>query len=819
MTLSKVLSISAIVAVLLLGCSGDSTSQHPLLTSPLGSHGDLSPAAASFSAPSRAPVAAAEPIAADQVFDWAEAKFSALFPTQERTQTIEPYQYRFYPDTNLYIGIAHGDIFLLGKEQTGGQVVRVAAVSDFATRIQGCDQAARLDDKGNVILPQEATEIESPESVDLDRGSLAALYPDLDTTTDAFYARLPCEPSIGGTLPPEELPGQDVTDAQDFVSKYETAGGAELVNQLLASPPLTLAPLLPFSVGDCFQRTEKTAASPGGNVQVDCNDPSFLNAAMPFEGRDIIYVHGLQTSQLFDRIKNPTGPAARVWPQDSGEFLNSGGYFRASAQSYWNAHLVEHLSSPAPAGTPNPWPGTGWEWTASDAAPVYVAKANRYLLVAWSSNQTIEYAQHALLTQIQLAMTTNLNVVTPPTYPAAQQRPFCANGCIIIGHSTAPLVTSSALGRARAGLFGPGGQVIASHLLAHVSMDGAISGSRIASVGMAVASQGAPIAAASNVLCPIVDELFGTHNACNADLSFVAGSILRDLLPIVAQGVWGRDVDNSPVPTVTIAGGHPRGNQAGGLTQLFLPGMDDGVVTMNSACGNPNPVFPNLAPPSGLSVLQLVKAFEFSDWLPRLVRGTKLWVSQKQLMMPVPIPFYLAAGCTPYLSSAGMVMPVAEGWGGTALDARRRYTNHYSFIQSLAEHSYDGGGSAPPSLWPSYTGGAASELRQYAPLNVTGTTAVSGINVEETRVVTDPTIYTRLLDSNGTHLVKPLDMRVVERGKRISFHMPFNIGNCDRQGALRYYCHRWIWKRTYHLADKWEQKQSSHYVYEYVARR
>ena len=61
-------------------------------------------------------------------------------------------------------------------------------------------------------------------------------------------------------------------------------------------------------------------------------------------------------------------------------------------------------------------------------------------------------------------------------------------------------------------------------------------------------------------------------------------------------------------------------------------------------------------------------------------------------------------------------------------------------------------------------------------------------------------------------------MRVVERGKRISFHMPFNIGNCVRQGTFRFYCKRWIWKRTYHLADKWESKQSSHYAYEYVAR-
>lgn len=819
MNLCKLFGVVSVLA-LVAGCGGGSASQHPLLASTKGTQSDLRPAAAFFksAAPPRA-AAAVEPVPADQVFDWAEAKYPSLFPSQEDTRTLDPFQYRYYPATNLFIAVANGDLYLLGADITGGRLVRVFAVSDFAAQIARCDQAAKVDARGNAILPPEATDIEEPESINQDLGSLAALYPDLDTTTDAFYPSLPCDQSIGGTLPAEELPQQDVADAQEYLSKFENTAGKEMLDQLLATPGPALAPLPSFKLGDCFVRTEATAASPGARNQVDCDDPSFLNPEMPFEGRDIIYVHGLQTSHLFERIQNPTGPAKREWPLDSGEFLISGGYFRSSAESYWQAHLVEHLSAPVSSGSPNPWPNTGWQWTPSDVAPAYVAKPNRYLLVAWSSNQTIEYAQHALLTQIQLAMTTNLNVVTPPTYPSAQQRPFCANGCIVIGHSTGPLVTSSALGRARAGEFGPGGQQVAAHVLAHVSMAGAISGSRIATVGLSVASLGAPVASASNVLCPIVDQLFGTQNACNADLSFVANSILRDLNPAVAQGAWGRHVDNSPVPTVTLAGGHPRGNQAAGLTQWFLPGVDDGVVTMNSSCGNPNPVFPDVAPPSGLSVAQMVKAFEFSDWLPRLIRGTKLWVSQKQLMVSSQSSSYLAAGCTPYLSAAGMVMPVSADWSGTTQDARRRYSNHYSFIQSLAEHSYDGGGSPLPSLWPSYVGGAASDLRQYAPLNATGTTAVSGINVEESRVVTDPAIYTRVLDSHGTRLVKPLDMRVVERGKRISFHMPFNIGHCVRQGPLKYYCQRWLWKRTYHLADKWEQKQSSHYVYEYVARR
>ena len=167
-----------------------------------------------------------------------------------------------------------------------------------------------------------------------------------------------------------------------------------------------------------------------------------------------------------------------------------------------------------------------------------------------------------------------------------------------------------------------------------------------------------------------------------------------------------------------------------------------------------------------------------------------------------------------------MLLPVSNDWSGSAHDARNRYRNHYSFIQSLSEHSYDGGGSPPPSLWPSYTADAVSVLRQYGPYVALGvSTEYSGINVEETRAVTDASIYTRMLDANGTHLVKPVDVREFRRGRKVSFHMPFNLGNCQKQGFLKWYCTIWIWKRTYHLADKWDQKQSSHYAYEYVGRR
>jgi len=394
-----------------------------------------------------------------------------------------------------------------------------------------------------------------------------------------------------------------------------------------------VAPITEFAIGDCFIRKQV----------VPCDSPLFLQANQPFEGRDIIYVQGLSTSNLQDFITNKPGARQRwLGPQDPGtiaEYLNPHGYFRQKAEDYWRDHIRENLFD---AGNPSSH-NAGWQFTATDAQPRYFPKANRYLLVAWSSSNTIEYAQSALLNQIHLAMATNLNVVTPPTYPSQFVRPFCSNGCIIISHSTGPLVVSSAMGLAYGGEFGPGGKQITEHIFAQVSFEGAISGTRTATVALAVAWNPVPC-----LLCTAFNAVFPNMGCNSAGTSFLATSILRDLMPVVAQGVWGRWIGISPVRTVTVAGSHPTG-QAGGILKLFLPGLDDGVVSMNSACGNPNPVFPPLLAASGAEFGNFVKAFEFTENAGKLARSVKLFLSSLNYDGVPSSPVYLAVGCTPYV--------------------------------------------------------------------------------------------------------------------------------------------------------------------------
>lgn len=650
-----------------------------------------------------------------------------------------------------------------------------------------CDEAAVVRD-GEAVIPSGATDVGPPVDVDEDRGPISSLYPGQDTSTDGFYP-LPCEPSIGGTLPPDVPPTQEEIDAEGTLGGFEAGKGQQIAQQLKNQPMAAISPIQPVPGVEC------EILKPVRQF-VPCSSPLLLMKDQPFEGRDVIYVHGLDTSHLSDRLQNPLPSSHAVhnrWPLNASEFLDAGRYYRSGAESYWRDHIQENLFSP---GQPSS-PVAGWEaWNG--AAPSYRPKANRYMIVAWSSNQTIEYAQHALLTQIQLAIATNKNVVTPPTYPTAVVRPFCSNGCIVISHSAGALVVDSAMGLARVGFFGPGGIQLTKRMAVHVSLEGAISGSRLASIGMAFALAAVPVVNTSNLLCAIADDLFKTNNSCNADTSFAASSILRDLMPVVAQGVWGIPVNATPVPTLTVAGAHAMGSlPVNALGKTFLPGLDDGVVTMNSACGNPNPVVTGILAPSGFAVLNPVRAFDFSTDSGRFARAAKNWASHKNLRAIAPTPNYLAGACTPYVSPTGMVMPSLAAFRFTPWDSRSRYNNHYSFLQGSIDHSYDPGLT---SAWPSASGQSAGVVREYA--------HAFTANTEESSAVTDSAIY-GVIDGNGTHLVHPSFAQIHEvvRGRSRTFKLfgkPRTI---------------WFWKRTYHLLAGWEVKQSSHYVYEFVARR
>ncbi|MDR4516638.1 MAG: hypothetical protein MRK00_04535 [Nitrosomonas sp.] len=50
----------------------------------------------------------------ETVFNWAENNFPGLFPSHQATQTIDPWLFRFYRATGIYVGVKNDEVFVLG---------------------------------------------------------------------------------------------------------------------------------------------------------------------------------------------------------------------------------------------------------------------------------------------------------------------------------------------------------------------------------------------------------------------------------------------------------------------------------------------------------------------------------------------------------------------------------------------------------------------------------------------------------------------------------------------------------------------------------
>lgn len=80
------------------------------------------------------PLAAGDTIDATQLMNWAELTFPQLFPSREQNIAFPPYLVRFYPATQNYIGVAGDSVLLLGPA-TGGQLLTVGTLADFACHV------------------------------------------------------------------------------------------------------------------------------------------------------------------------------------------------------------------------------------------------------------------------------------------------------------------------------------------------------------------------------------------------------------------------------------------------------------------------------------------------------------------------------------------------------------------------------------------------------------------------------------------------------------------------------------------------------------
>lgn len=72
------------------------------------------------------------------LLNWAENTYPQFFPSPQGTQTVDPWIFRFYPETGIYAGVNTGD---LGAYVLGGPWAKPTFVSPLASLISSIDDA------------------------------------------------------------------------------------------------------------------------------------------------------------------------------------------------------------------------------------------------------------------------------------------------------------------------------------------------------------------------------------------------------------------------------------------------------------------------------------------------------------------------------------------------------------------------------------------------------------------------------------------------------------------------------------------------------
>jgi hypothetical protein len=586
-----------------------------------------------------------------------------------------------------------------------------------------CDEV-QTDDKGNPVIPAGYGNlpggfncVSEAENDDYFNGSLQDLYPGYDGTSSIYeQSKNDCF-SIGGTLP-DEATKYNCDDSLKAAGIDMTCDELQALLKSDFDPKDSTRSFLPIPL----------------LTNTNCDLPASAKmAGMAFKGRDIIYIHGLQLNHLIDRANGVTGTTGK-WPNNQNEYYY--GYYKQVAYNNMMPHISHFLRNKG--------------------------NQNRFIVVVYDCSENAEVAVHAVLTQIREAMQNGTGVIADSTDPRG--RNCFGRDYVMISHSTGALVADVALSIAnktkqpgalqtKYGNLG----LISDRCKGRVSIQGAYSGSNLAKI--ACLGQSIP----ASLLTLAINKL--THTPINIqglinNQNVIANSILVDLTPEITRARWASYINEISVPVFSIAGGHPSAI-LGALKYIIHPGFDDGVLTMDCANGNNNPLSMG---PSSFSA-SAPKVFDMG--LP-LIRATKYYHDQK-IGNGV-----FAAASTAYLSPSGMVQPVIS----INVNPQQHFKNHFSFIQSSKEHWFNstelGSGNTPCDYAPTIMG--------------------TYVNNEEQLVVSNSSLFT-------PGLIDPSIISQVGETIKGRYILYPTIKIVWRHGIPKpsvYWKEFYIWKRTYH---------------------
>lgn len=93
-----------------------------------------------------------------ELLDFAERSFPEYFPTHEPNQTFDPYVFRFYPGTGVYLGVDGRAVRVLGGP-FGGQPLDVGSIDDYSCQVRfaSCVAPSIVQSPASISVAEGAT--------------------------------------------------------------------------------------------------------------------------------------------------------------------------------------------------------------------------------------------------------------------------------------------------------------------------------------------------------------------------------------------------------------------------------------------------------------------------------------------------------------------------------------------------------------------------------------------------------------------------------------------------------------------------------------
>lgn len=133
------------------------------------------------------------------LFDWAERQFPQLFPSHEPDRVAGVFDFRYYPGTDLYLGVAAAQVYVLGGP-TGWELLALGPLSAFTCAVDpaACQPPAACSAAG---LAAAAASAWPTVCMRTGKGELVfELYPDKAPVTVANFLKYVNDGFYAGTV-------------------------------------------------------------------------------------------------------------------------------------------------------------------------------------------------------------------------------------------------------------------------------------------------------------------------------------------------------------------------------------------------------------------------------------------------------------------------------------------------------------------------------------------------------------------------------------------------------------------------------------------